>query len=157
MSDLFGCENQAVSQINLNAFLKLLVFQVANELSSFSQKGLGDGAIESADQPASIRLFAYLLRLMVSEYEANQTIINYIALIFIKPKIHRELFKYTSEQLRPDGTYLAGKRFSQGIFSDADPDVAVLSRALLEGRLDPSNIFPETKEVRETPVHPQSG
>lgn len=157
MSDLFGCENQAVSQINLNAFLKLHVFQVANELTHFMRKGLGDSSVESVDQPASVRLFAYLLRLMVSEYDANPTIINYIALIFVKPKIHRELYKYTSEQLRPDGTYLAGKRFPSGVFSDSDPDVATLMRALQEGKLDPSIIYPEIQEIKEKPVHPQSG
>ncbi len=157
MSDLFGCENQAVSQINLNAFLKLMVFQVANELTNFTRKGLGDSGIESVDQPASTRLFAYLLRLMVSEYEANPTIINYIALIFLKPKIHRELQKYTSEQLRPDGTYLAGKKFPDGVFNDTDPDVTVLMRGLLEGKLDPSSIYPEIQEIKERPVHPQSG
>lgn len=154
---MFSCEVPAVSQLNLNSFLKLLLFQVANELPSFMRRGLADSGVEAVDQPASARLFAHLLRLMVAEFDANPTVINYVALIFLKPKIHRELLKYTSEQLRPDGTYLAGKRFPVGVFSDTDPDVMAVARALLEGKLEPAGIYPELQETRERPAHLQSG
>ena len=158
MNDLFGCDNDAVALINLNSFLKILLFQIANEFLNFMHRGLSDSGIQGVSYPASKRVFAYFLRVMISEYSTNQTIMKFITLIFLKPQMHRELQQHISESLRLETVYFGDFKFTdEGIFSETDQDTLDLLRALHEGKVEPSVIYSRIEEPEDKPINPGSG